>query len=46
MDVETKDKKAIQVRFVDPGKNYEKIKDEIDAVFVDVLSKRNLMMLE
>lgn len=46
MDVETKDKKAIQVRFVDPGKNYEKIKDEIDAVFVDVLSKGNLIMRE
>ena len=46
MDAETKDKKAIQVRFVDPGKNYEKIKDEIDAVFVDVLSKGNLIMRE
>jgi len=46
MDVETKDKKAIQVRFVDPGKNYEKIKDEIDAVFVDVLSKGNLILRE
>ena len=46
MDVETKDKKATQVRFVDPGKNYEKIKDEIDAVFVDVLSKGNLIMRE
>jgi dTDP-4-amino-4,6-dideoxygalactose transaminase len=46
MGVETKDKKAIQVRFVDPGKNYEKIKDEIDAVFVDVLSKGNLIMRE
>jgi len=46
MDVETKDKKAIQVRFVDPSKNYEKIKDEIDAVFVDVLSKGNLIMRE
>jgi len=46
MEVETKDKKAIQVRFVDPGKNYKKIKGEIDAVFVDVLSKGNLIMRE
>jgi dTDP-4-amino-4,6-dideoxygalactose transaminase len=35
-----------KVRFVDPGKNYLGIKKEIDKVFVDVLSKGNLIMRE
>ena len=38
--------KPIQVRFVDPGKNYKMIKKEIDEVFMDVLSKGNLIMRE
>lgn len=38
--------KPIKVRFVDPGKNYKMIKEEIDEVFMDVLSKGNLIMRE
>lgn len=40
------DKIAYQVRYVDPGKNYKMIKNEIDAAFVDVLTKGNLIMRE
>lgn len=35
-----------KVRFVDPTKNYQMIKDEIDKAFIDVLSKGNLIMRE
>ena len=35
-----------KVPFVNPGKNYKMIKDEIDAAFFDVLSKGNLIMRE
>lgn len=46
MDNIKENKTINQVRFVDPGKNYKMIKEEIDAVFVDVLSKGNLIMRE
>jgi dTDP-4-amino-4,6-dideoxygalactose transaminase len=37
---------VVEVRFVDPVRNYKIIKKEIDATFVDVLSKGNLIMRE
>jgi dTDP-4-amino-4,6-dideoxygalactose transaminase len=46
MEEKMKNKIASKVRFVDPGKNYKIIKNEIDAVFFDVLSKGNLIMRE
>lgn len=46
MEEKMEKKIAYKVRFVDPGKNYKMIKNEIDAVFVDVLSKGNLIMRE
>jgi dTDP-4-amino-4,6-dideoxygalactose transaminase len=46
MDKRQKKNPSIQVRFVDPGRNYKMIKKEIDEVFVDVLSKGNLIMRE
>ena len=30
---------SYKVRYVDPGRNYRTIKEEIDAVFVEVLSR-------
>ena len=46
MEEKMEKKIAYKVRFVDPGKNYKMIKEDIDAVFVDVLSKGNLIMRE
>jgi len=34
---------AYRVKFVDPGKNYRAIKNEIDAAFFDVMSKGDLI---
>ena len=31
------------VRFVDPGKNYRMIKDEIDAAYFEVMEKGDLI---
>ncbi|MFB0564484.1 MAG: DegT/DnrJ/EryC1/StrS family aminotransferase [Candidatus Aminicenantaceae bacterium] len=39
-------KSPYKVRYADPGKNYLMIKDEINAVFADVISKGNLVMRE
>ncbi len=33
----------LRVRFVDPGKNYRMIKDEIDAAYFDVMSRGQLI---
>ena len=46
MDKRFKENPSFKVRFVDPVKNYKMIKKEIDAAFVDVLSKGNLIMRE
>lgn len=37
---------SFKVRFVDPRKSYQMIKDEIDKAFVETLSKGNLIMRE
>lgn len=40
------EKASRKVQFVDPSKNYGMIKEEINKVFLDVLSKGNLIMRE
>jgi dTDP-4-amino-4,6-dideoxygalactose transaminase len=34
---------AYQIKFVDPARNYQKIKDEIDAAYFEVMSKGDLV---
>jgi dTDP-4-amino-4,6-dideoxygalactose transaminase len=34
---------AFKVRFVDPARNYQMIKDEIDAAYIEVMSKGDLI---